>query len=127
MNNDALGDRLFGRDWTPGVSLGSRSIRMNYTVILTEKADGSYYASVPALPDCRAKAETRVEALDSVRQTIVNFISRSEVVKLDVHVEPKSGALHQETPWEFFGGFQDDRTWGPLFDEIENYRNSHEG
>ncbi len=100
---------------------------MNYTVLLTEKADGRYYASVPALPDCAIEAETRVEALDSVRETIVDLISRSEIVRLDVHAEPKSGALHQETPWEFFGGFKEDQTWGPLFDEIENNRNSPKG
>ncbi len=100
---------------------------MNYTVILTEKADGSYYASVPALLDRGIEAGTRVEAIDSVRETIANFISRSEVIKLNVHAEPKSGALHQETPWELFGQFKDDQTWGPLFDEIENNRNSHEG
>ena len=26
----------------------------------------------------------------------------------------------EETPWQWFGAFQDDPTWGPLFDEIEH-------
>ncbi len=99
---------------------------MNYTVILTEKNDGRYFASVPALPDCGAEAGTRFEALVSVREAIVDFISRSEIVTLNVPAKPKTGAHHRETPWELFGGFGDDQSWGVLFDDIEKRRNSLE-
>ena len=30
--------------------------------------------------------------------------------------------LLDETPWQWFGAFSDDPTWGPLFDEFERQR-----
>lgn len=99
---------------------------MKYTVILTEETDGSIHVTVPGLPYCTVEAKTRDEALNIVRETITTIISRSEIVQLDVSAEPKSGSLHRNTPWEWFGAFKGDPTWGELFDEIEHQRNADE-
>ncbi len=99
---------------------------MKYTVILTEEADGSIHVTVPGLPDCTVEAKTRDEALNMIRETITTIISQSEIVQLDVPAEPRSRSLHRDTPWEWFGAFKDDPTWGELFDEIEHQRNSNE-
>ena len=92
---------------------------MKYTIILTEEINGTYSAMVPGLPKCNIKAKTRQEALEAIREKISKIISRSELIQLDITVQPKAGKLQQETPWEIFGEFKDDPTWGELFEEIE--------
>ncbi|MCK4762796.1 MAG: hypothetical protein KAW12_11430 [Candidatus Aminicenantes bacterium] len=96
---------------------------MKYTVILTEKTDGNIHLSVPGLPDCTVDAGTRDEALNIARENINTIIDRSEIVQLDVPAEPRSGSFQFDTPWEWFGAFKTDSTWGKLFDEIEEQRN----
>jgi predicted RNase H-like HicB family nuclease len=89
---------------------------MKYTVVLTEKINGQIHATVPGLPDCVVEANTRDEALAKTRETISEIISRSEIVQLDLYVEPKSNS---NLPWEWFGRFKDIPAWGKMFDEIE--------
>ena len=95
---------------------------MRYTVVLTEQLDGNIHVSVPALPNCAVEAATKSEALLKARETISSIVSRSEVLQLDVSVEPKSDSLHIETPWEWFGRFEDNPTWEMVFDQIEEQR-----
>jgi predicted RNase H-like HicB family nuclease len=99
---------------------------MTYTIILTKDKNGNFQATVPSLPNCNVKAKSRSEAIRIIREAIAKFISRSEIIQLDVHAEPKSGKLHHYTPWESFGAFKSDPTWGKLFDEIEHQRNANE-
>jgi predicted RNase H-like HicB family nuclease len=99
---------------------------MKYTVILTEGTDGGIHVAVPGLPDCVVEAKTREEALAVVRETIAAIMRRSEILQLDVSVEPKSGSLQGATPWEWFGAFKGEPTWGESFDEIERQRNGDE-
>ena len=98
--------------------------KMKYTVVLTEQSNGSIHAAVPGLPECAVLATNRVEALNMIRETISEIISRSEIIQIDVTAEPKSGVLLNDTPWEWFGAFKNDSTWEELFDEIECQRNS---
>ena len=95
---------------------------MTYTVLLEEDKHGYFHATVPSLPNCNVKAKTRSEALTTIREVIAKFISRSEIIQLDVSTEPKSVSLHRDTPWESFGTFKNDPTWVKLFDEIEHQR-----
>ncbi len=96
---------------------------MKYTVILTED-NGHFQAIAAGLPDFNVKAKTRGEALNTIREAISKLVGRSEILQLDVPTEPKSGNLRHDTPWEWFGAFKDDPTWGELFDEIERQRNA---
>jgi len=98
---------------------------MKCTVILTEDKNGIFYAKAPNIPDCFAKAKTRNEAISKIQDAIAKFISRSEIIQLDVSAEPKSGALHHDTPWELFGAFKNDPNWESLFDEIEQQRTTN--
>jgi predicted RNase H-like HicB family nuclease len=95
---------------------------MKYTVILTEDNKGNYFAKVPSIPDCSAKAKSRNEVINNIRAAIANIINKSEIIQLDVPATPKSNALQSETPWEFFGAFKEIPDWGILFEEIENQR-----
>jgi len=45
-------------------------------------------------------------------------------VPVDVGTEPNSENRHFGAPWEWFGTFKDNPTWGKLFDEIELQRDS---
>lgn len=95
---------------------------MKYTVIITEAQNGDLHATVPGIPDCHVQAKTRSDAIRAVRHSIAQIISRSEIVQVDVPTPPKSESFLHDTPWELFGAFRDDTTWGPLFDEIEQRR-----
>jgi predicted RNase H-like HicB family nuclease len=97
---------------------------MKYTIILTEKPDGGIHVSIPALPDCSVEASNRDEAINLARQAIVETISRSEIVLLDVPQRPKAAPSGDEVPWEWFGKAKEDPTWDILFDEIEQRRDA---
>lgn len=94
---------------------------MQYTLLLTEQSEGGIHVSVPALPDCTVKAETRDDTIRLAREAITEILSRSEIVQLDVPHPPKA-SLHEGLPWEWFGIAKDDATWDVLFDEIEENR-----
>ena len=96
---------------------------MKYTVMLKEE-NGHIHATVPGLPECVVEAPTRSEAITTIRKAISEIISRTEIIQVDVSAEPKSGGLLHDTPWEWFGAFKNDPTWGELFDDIERRRNS---
>ncbi len=100
---------------------------MKYTVVLTEKTDGNVMVAVPGLPDCTVEATTRDEALEKARETINRMMSRSEILQLDVGTEPGLENLNFGIPWEWFGTFKDNPTWGKLFDEIERQRDNGKG
>ena len=95
---------------------------MQYTVILTENLEGGIHVSIPVLPDCTVEARNRDEALDLSRKAIMEIVSRSEIVHLDVPQQPIANSTRDDVPWEWFGVAQDDATWDALFDEIEQHR-----
>ncbi|MBC8180849.1 type II toxin-antitoxin system HicB family antitoxin [candidate division KSB1 bacterium] len=95
---------------------------MKYTVILTEDKKGNFYANVPSIPECNARAKCRADVIDDIRHKIANVIKNIEIIQLDVPVSPKSGNLQNEIPWKFFGAFKDSPHWESLFDEIEKQR-----
>lgn len=95
---------------------------MKYTVILTEEANGNFYATVPGLPDCQVEAPTRREVLHTLRERISMIVSRSEILQLDIPTAPKAIDVQRQTPWEWFGKFHGDQSWGQLFDEIEEQK-----
>ena len=43
---------------------------MRYTVVLEQEPDGGYVVSVPALPGCVSRGDTRAEALSNIREVI---------------------------------------------------------
>ncbi len=83
---------------------------MKYTVILTEDNKGNYFAQVPNIPDCTATAKTRNEVIKNIKDVIANIMRKVEIIQLDVPDAPKSGNFQTETPWDFFGAFEDQFT-----------------
>jgi predicted RNase H-like HicB family nuclease len=95
---------------------------MQYTLILTETAEGSIQVTIPALPACRVEAATRDDAIRLAQEAITQLVSRSEVVQVDIPAQPRATAVPQETLWAWFGTARKDPTWDALFDEIEQHR-----
>lgn len=96
---------------------------MKYTVILTTKPNGGIHVSIPTLPNCTVEADSRDEALHLAREAIVQTITRSEIMQVDVPQLP-SAALGDDIPWQWFGAFQEDATWEALFNDIEQRRDA---
>jgi hypothetical protein len=56
------------------------------------------------------------------RETISQVVIHSEIFAVDIPQQPKAFTPSDEVPWEWFGVFKDDATWGALFEEIERSR-----
>jgi predicted RNase H-like HicB family nuclease len=93
-----------------------------YTLILTEKADGGILVTIPALPACTVEATTRDEAIFLAREAITQVVSRSEIVEIDIPQQPHATTQPRETPWAWFGEAKADPTWDTLFDDLEQRR-----
>jgi predicted RNase H-like HicB family nuclease len=95
---------------------------MQYTLILTETAEGGIQVTIPALPACRVEAATRDDAIRLAREAIAQLVRRSEVVQVEIPEQPRATGSPQETPWAWFGTARADPTWDALFDAIEQSR-----
>lgn len=96
---------------------------MKYTVLVTKENSGQFLAVVTNFPHCQVQANTRDKALSEIHDRLSHLLNQSEMVQLDIptHFSPNPPRL-EETPWQWFGAFQDDPTWGNLFEEIERQR-----
>jgi predicted RNase H-like HicB family nuclease len=63
---------------------------MQYTLILTEKAEGGIQVTIPALPACTLEAATRDEAIRLAHEAIAQLVSRSEIVQIDIPQQPRA-------------------------------------
>jgi predicted RNase H-like HicB family nuclease len=95
---------------------------MQYTLILTENADGGIQVTIPALPACRVEAATRDDAIRLAREAIAQLVSRSEVVHVELPEQPRAAVSPRATPWAWFGAAREDPTWAALFDALEQDR-----
>ena len=95
---------------------------MQYTLILTETAEGGIQVTIPALPACRVEAATRDDAIRLAREAIAQLVRRSEVVQVDIPEQPRATGGARETPWAWFGTAREDPTWEVLFEAIEQGR-----
>jgi predicted RNase H-like HicB family nuclease len=95
---------------------------MQYTLILTEKAEGGIQVTIPALPACRIEAVTRDEAIRLAREAIAQLVSRSEIVQIDIPQQPRATRQPRGVPWEWFGEAIADPTWDALFADLEQRR-----
>jgi hypothetical protein len=95
---------------------------MQYTLILTETAEGGIQVTILALPAYRVEAATREDAIRLAREAIAHLARRSEVVQVEIPEQPRATASPQETLWAWFGTARADPTWEVLFDAIEQSR-----
>jgi predicted RNase H-like HicB family nuclease len=90
---------------------------MKYQVLVENGTNNLYTATVVGLPECRAQATTKQEAVTKVHDALMERLDQAEIVWLDV---PNSTKDH---PWLHLLGIHQDN---PLFEdvqaEIEAYR-----
>ena len=47
---------------------------MRYTVLLQQEPDKGYVVSIPALPGCISQGDTRMEAMDNIREALKLYL-----------------------------------------------------
>jgi hypothetical protein len=83
---------------------------MTMYVLIENKPDGTYTASLIGWPDISAQGETEDEVLAELRQSFARQLKRGRIVPLELDT-PQS-----DNPWlEMAGIFKDD----PLFAEVQ--------
>jgi predicted RNase H-like HicB family nuclease len=100
---------------------------MECTIILTKQPGLHWRAFVPGWPECTAEASTRDEALTEIKHKLVEAVSHSEIVRVDLPVPEDRVRSNAEgvsiDEWPDYGIFSNDPTLKQLFTEIENNRN----
>lgn len=88
---------------------------MKYLVLL-QKEETGYSATVPVLPGCKATGPTQEEALEKVRAQITRTLARTKAVTVEVEGPSSSFAEH---PWlPFAGMWKDDPSFEDFLVEI---------
>lgn len=87
------------------------SLSLHVLVELT--SSGHFMASVPELPDCKALAETRLDAIAAVQQKVKARLANIEVLTLEI----------SNNPWtDFIGMFEGDHEFAELAQELRAER-----
>jgi predicted RNase H-like HicB family nuclease len=88
---------------------------MRYAVLIQQRPDGRYQASVPVIPGLTRVGETRDETLHAVQQAIEATLTTAELVYLDIPDRPSVAA----NPWLTTAGmFADDPTLEVMLQNI---------
>ncbi len=64
---------------------------MKYRVVMEQDDDGVFVVEVPTLPGCLSQGETRVEALNNIREAIEVYLE-----SLQAHGEPIPPPIEEE-------------------------------
>jgi predicted RNase H-like HicB family nuclease len=88
---------------------------MQYAILLQQRPDGKYQASVPIIPGLSRVGDTRDETLQAVRQAIVATLTTAELVYIDIPNESAAPV----NPWLATAGmFSDDPTLEVMLEDI---------
>ena len=98
---------------------------MNYTVCIRE-SNGHFTATVPLLPDCQSEGDTREEALDRLREQVVEVAAHPEFAVLQIPA-PEADQQRQN-PWLATAGmFEDDSLYQEMLGNVDAYRRELDG
>lgn len=88
---------------------------MLYPILLQKRANGTFEASVPALPGLKRTGKTREKTLLAMQEAVTNALADTEVVYVEIPDVPAMGA----NPWLATAGMMaEDTTLLPMLDEI---------
>jgi predicted RNase H-like HicB family nuclease len=89
--------------YNTGTHFGEEKAVMTVYVLIENKPEGRYTASLISWPDIRAQGETEDEALSQLRQSFTAHMRHARIVPLDLDLATA------EKPWlEMAGIFRDD-------------------
>ena len=79
---------------------------------------GTYRATAPAAPGCRATGRTRDEALNRIKAMLESWLAQTEITTIEV-AAPAAAAGREANPWlATAGSFADDPALEPMLDDI---------
>ncbi len=84
---------------------------MTYSILVEETASDGFHAIALGLPECRAVATTRQQALAKMRALLAQRLSKAEIVEVEI----PQATSEIEHSWKRFAGMFEDE---PLFDEV---------
>lgn len=88
---------------------------MRYAVLIRPEPDGTFQATVPAIPGLARSGRTREQTLASVREAIAAEVTSGDLVYVDVPEQPDA----TPNPWLATAGmFSDDETLEPMLKDI---------
>ncbi|MGB8698610.1 MAG: hypothetical protein WCD18_04270 [Thermosynechococcaceae cyanobacterium] len=92
----------------------------NLHILLEHSNQGNAIATVLELPNCRAEAPTREQALEELKKQVVARLENAEILSLEVQNAP---IQKPENPWmKFAGAFKDDPHFDEFQQSIQDYR-----
>ena len=92
---------------------------MTYSILVEETGSDGFHAIALGLPECRAVATTRQQALAKLRALLAKRLSKAEIVEVEIP-QATSEAEHS---WQRFAGmFENEPLFDEVLDEIEAHR-----
>lgn len=81
--------------------------QLNYSILVEQKTEGSYKATVWGLADCQATGETKEKAIANLHHLLSQRLEKAEVVSLEIQISKLSYAVmvkktevkYQATVW----------------------------
>ncbi len=97
---------------------------MTYSVLIRKHPKGGYVATALGWPEFAAKAPTRTEALDRIREIIAHLVAQGELVEVEIPLpQPVIPASYTET----FGMFRNDPSFKKFVAATRTYRRKRNG
>jgi predicted RNase H-like HicB family nuclease len=94
---------------------------VRFTVLLEQHPDGTYGASIPAIPQITERRDTRAEAITAIEHALRTKLSNVEVIDLEIPNAPTNSWL------ETAGWFADDPDLESITEEIYAARDASKG
>lgn len=94
---------------------------MRYAILLQQRPDDHYQASVPAIPGLTQVGVTRDATLHAIRQVIIDTVPTAELVYLDI---PNQSTASPHLWLSTAGLFADDPTLDTLLQGIYSERDT---
>ncbi len=95
-------------------------------ILLEPQANGHFWATVPALPNCSIKRETREEALEAIQQLLAERLANIEVIPVHLAAQADEPSTRENSWLPFLGMFKDDPLFAEIADEIQAKRQVNE-
>jgi predicted RNase H-like HicB family nuclease len=93
---------------------------MQYQVLVENRADGLFSATVVSVPDCVAEGTTQEEALTNAKAILKERLAKGVLFTIELEEPP---AKATPNPWlEVHGSLRDDPTFDDFMAEITGYR-----
>jgi len=94
--------------------------KMQYQVLVENRAYGLFLATVVGVPDCVAEGTTQEEALTNAKAVLKERLARGELFIIELEGTSVQSAAN---PWlEVHGSLRDDPTFDDFMAEIARYR-----